>query len=121
MGYESVEVSKKNFNIPAEILTEIRKRDKKCAYCHKAMVFPYERVKAIDSATIEHLNREGPFNWEDGLLKEDIVICCVACNSSRGQKLLADWFASPYCAARKISAKSVTKPVSDYLLRKSLT
>ncbi|HEV7701497.1 MAG TPA: hypothetical protein VGO43_14805 [Pyrinomonadaceae bacterium] len=104
------------FKIPAEVLTAIRERDRACAYCGKAMVFPYERARCSDSATIEHLNRDGPFDWPE-CQAEDLVICCSACNSSRGQKLLTDWFASRYCLDRKITAETVSDAVREYLRR----
>ena len=45
-----------NFGIPEEKLQKIRSRDKKCAYCHKKMIYPYDVNRRKDSATIEHLN-----------------------------------------------------------------
>ena len=36
-----------------------------------------------DKATIEHLNREGPFYWSGGLVEEHLVIACGRCNASR--------------------------------------
>ncbi len=111
-------MTKNKFRIPSDILSSIRERDTNCAYCHKSMVFPHERSRSGDSATIEHLNREGPFYWADGLRHADIVICCGACNSSRGVKLLQDWFDSPYCTERAITALTVSEPVRNYLARK---
>lgn len=69
-----------------------------------------------DWATIEHLNFAGPFYWKDGLQAEEIVICCGSCNSSRGVKKLPDWFSSPYCIERNITAATVAAPVKKYLL-----
>jgi hypothetical protein len=109
------------FRIPDDVLEPIRERDSNCAYCGNEMVYPYERARARESATIEHLNREGPFYWgENGFLAVDIVICCGSCNSSRGRKLLADWFESSYCLERGIAAETVAEPVRDYLCRKSI-
>jgi len=65
--------------------------------------------------TIEHLNRLGPFYWSDGLEEKHLVIVCGQCNSSRGRKLLADWFASPYCVAKRINAKTVAPRIRQYL------
>ena len=105
------------FGIPESVLAEIRVRDDVCAYCRKQMLFPYDKTNVADSATIEHLNREGPFHWKDGLEARDIVICCSACNSSRGQKLLTEWFESRYCLERGINADSVSETVRAYLDR----
>lgn len=107
------------FGIPKEVIEAIRVRDVNCAYCGKEMLFPYDRKRATGSATIEHLNFDGPFYWKDGLLPEDIVICCGSCNSSRGIKRLEDWFASAYCVKNAICIESVSEAVRDYLKRKA--
>jgi len=97
----------------------LRERDKTCAYCHKAMqTFP--EIKAgrgarEDLASIEHLNFDGPFYIKDGLRIEDIVICCIGCNSSRGVRRHLDWFKSAYCAQRNINPDTVAVPVQNYL------
>lgn len=83
------------------------------------MIDPYERARARDSVTIEHLNCEGPFYWgEEGFFAKDIVICCGSCNSSRGKKTLPDWFASSYCVERGINIETVAEAVREYLFRK---
>ena len=68
-----------------------------------------------NKATIEHLNRNGPFYWGDGLREEHLVIVCIQCNASRGRKRLKDWFASAYCKERGISARTVAPRVKQYL------
>ena len=68
-----------------------------------------------DKVTIEHLNRYGPFYWSDGLREEELVLCCGACNSSRGRKLLTVWFEASYCRAKGISSATVAEEVRQYL------
>ena len=68
-----------------------------------------------DEATIEHLNFAGPFYIRDGLRREDLVICCRGCNSSRGERRLLDWFKLDYCASRNINEDTVAEPVTRYL------
>jgi hypothetical protein len=70
---------------------------------------------ARGKATIEHLNREGPFYWPEGLEERHLVIACGQCNSSRGRKRLIDWFESAYCAERGISARTVCGRGGQYL------
>ena len=53
--------------IPETELLKIRARDNRCVYCHKKMIFPYISNRQKDSATIEHLNIDGPFYWKEGL------------------------------------------------------
>ena len=105
------------FGIPKKELQKIRTRDKKCVYCHIEMIFPYDINNRKDSATIEHLNFDGPFYWDKGLKAEDIVICCGSCNSSRGIKKLQDWFKIQYCIIRNINQNTVSNSVKEYLKR----
>jgi hypothetical protein len=108
---------KNKFGIPKKVLQKLHQRDKKCVYCHKKMIFPYDVNNRKDSATIEHLNYDGPFYWDKGLKAEDIVFCCGSCNSSRGRKKLTDWFKTNYCIARNINENTVSKSVREYLKR----
>ncbi|MEM2138112.1 MAG: hypothetical protein QW568_03425 [Candidatus Anstonellaceae archaeon] len=107
-----------SFGIPNGELLKIRERDKNCVYCHKEMLYPFVSGRQGDCATIEHLNFDGPFYWEDGLQIEDIVLCCGSCNSSRGTKKLSDWFRTKYCIDKNINENTVADPVKEYLNRK---
>jgi hypothetical protein len=104
------------FGIPEKMLIEIRDRDQNCVYCHKKMIYPYNKNNAKDSATIEHLNYDGPFYWKTGLQEEDIAICCGECNSSRGKKELKKWFKSSYCKENKINKDTVSSPIKKYII-----
>ncbi len=108
------------FGIPEDQLEKVFLRDKNCSYCGKRMIFPYNINNRKNSATIEHLNFDGPFYWKDGLKIEDIVIVCGSCNSSRGIKPLPVWFKTLYCKERNINKKTVSTPVKKYLERKNL-
>jgi hypothetical protein len=104
------------FGIPQEEECRLREKFKDCAYCRQPMK---EHLGVLgcpsDKATIEHLNRHGPFYWKDGLLEADLVLCCGSCNSSRGTKRLFDWFKSPYCVQKGITASTVADEVKWYL------
>ena len=106
------------FGIPDDIERSIRARDTVCVYCGGTMK-EHSRFRGCkkDKATIEDLNFDGPFYWDEGLKVEDIVICCASCNASRGDKPLHAWFESAYCIARGISAATVAAPVKEYLER----
>jgi coenzyme F420-reducing hydrogenase gamma subunit len=67
-----------------------------------------------DKATIEHLNRNGPFYWRESLQEKHLVIACGRCNSSRGRKRLGDWFASAYCREERINSRTVAARVKQY-------
>ncbi len=104
------------FGIPHDVENRLRLRFTACAYCGQAMrQHAQTRGCPSDKVTIEHLNRSGPFYWSQGLREEDLVLCCGACNSSRGASLLADWLESSYCRERGISAATVAEEVRRYL------
>lgn len=84
------------------------------------MFFPFDVDNRQDSATIEHLNFDGPFYWREGLKFENVVICCGTCNSNRGVKTLQEWFKSQYCVERNINKSTVSEPVKNYLKRSEL-
>jgi hypothetical protein len=95
----------------------LRRTYQVCAYCRGAM-----RVHAgisgcpADKATIEHLNRKGPFYWSSRRLQEKhLVIACGRCNASRGRKRFIDWFDSPYCRKWGINRETVAPRVRQYL------
>jgi hypothetical protein len=116
-SFISMVMAKNKFGIPENVLSQMRSRDKDCVYCRKIMIYPFARKEQRDCATIEHLNFDGPFYWRERLQADDIVLCCGSCNSSRGVKKLADWFATRYCRDRNINAKTVAAPVRSYLRR----
>src|SRR5262245_35553347 len=105
-----------SWHIPKEVETRLRKKFTVCAYCGRQMKL-HLGVKGSpgDKATFEHLNRNGPFYWSDGLQEKDVVITCAQCNASRGRKTLVDWFKSLYCLQRGISQETVAPEVRDYL------
>ena len=63
-----------------------------------------------DWATIEHLNHLPP--WDN---PKTIAICCSSCNSSRGNKLITEWFESSFCKEKGINAQTVGQPVLAYI------
>jgi hypothetical protein len=105
------------WQIPHEVELRLRTEFARCAYCGRRFHSPVGlRGTCGTQATIEHLNRHGPFYWSDGLKEEDLVIVCGRCNCSRGKKRLSEWFASPYCLSRRIGARTVAARVKKYLL-----
>lgn len=99
------------YGIPEEALSKIRARDTACIYCHKEMR-EYAGVRGTpgDKATIEHLNNKPP--WDN---PNTVAICCGSCNASRGNKMLVDWFKTPYCMERNINEETVAEPVKEYV------
>jgi hypothetical protein len=108
------------FGIPTDVMLEITSRDKNCAYCSKRLIYPYDPTNRNDSATIEHLDFDGPFYWIDDLKPENIVMVCGSCNSSRGIKLLNKWLESEYCLSKNITNDTVSLTVKQYLINNPL-
>ena len=99
---------KNNYGLPKKEIENIFERDKSCVYCGKKMTKNSDNGK--NWPTIEHLNFLPPWNNP-----ETVVICCWSCNSSRGNKKIADWFKLPYCLDRSINEKTVTTQVRQYI------
>ncbi|MEO8638171.1 MAG: HNH endonuclease [Candidatus Taylorbacteria bacterium] len=97
------------YGIPEDFLKKIRKRDKLCVYCRKEMIVPRKGTTQRNWATIEHMSDK-----KSGNEPQSIVICCGSCNSSRRMSF-EKWFKTPYCMKRNINAKTVAKPVKDYM------
>lgn len=103
----------KRFGIPAEVERRLRERDASCVYCKK----DFSNSSQRDKPTIEHLNENPPFFWQDGLTEAGLAKCCWSCNSSRGRKTLTDWLRTPYCTNRDrpINHDTVATPVKRFL------
>ncbi len=102
---------KNNYGLPKVELQKIFERDKVCVYCKKEMKNHSADNKRADWFTVEHLNYLPPWNNPT-----TVTICCWACNSSRGNKKIRDWFKTPYCVDRDIKENTVSKPVQKYLI-----
>ena len=99
------------WDIPDWLESEVRARDKKCVYCGIEMFQKMPRGsprKAV--ATWEHI-----INDARVVTRENIALCCSACNSSKGQKTLADWLQSTYCVRRGVNEDAVAQIVKDAL------
>lgn len=103
-------MGKNRYGLPEKELDRIRARDRACVYCHKTMIPPGAGGPRTDWATIEHLNHLPP--WDN---PDTVAICCSSCNSSRGNRLLRDWFKGAYCHSRGINERTVAEPVRQYL------
>ncbi len=91
------------WNIPAELEQEVRQRDKSCVYC--AIVFG-----TANRPSWEHIVNDARI-----ITRENISLCCRACNSSKGVKPLEVWLESVYCKRRGISRETVAEVVKKAL------
>lgn len=99
------------WGIPSWLEAEVRERDKNCIYCGVQMVEkPLEGGSRKTVATWEHIINDASI-----VTRENIALCCVSCNSSKGAKKLKDWLQSKYCKDRGINEYTVA-----VLVKKSL-
>lgn len=99
------------WNIPDWLESEVIARDTKCVYCGS----PF--------ATLAGPRRSRP-SWEHivndvlNVTRENIVLCCIGCNSSKGARELAVWLSSAYCQERGIDQNTIAPVVRAALLRR---
>jgi hypothetical protein len=100
-----------HWGIPDWLEREVKERDKTCVYCGIQMIEqmpPSGSRKTV--ATWEHIINDARI-----VTRENIVRCCVACNSSKGTKTLPEWLQSSYCKKRGISKDTVAEIVKEAL------
>ena len=90
------------WNIPAWLEAEVLARDKDCVYC--AWTFDVIATERGKVASWEHI-----VNDVNIVTRENIVLCCVSCNASKGGKSLAKWLQSAYCQSRGITIDSIAQ------------
>ncbi len=87
------------WNIPTWLEREVLARDIACIYCGSPFATATTRR---ERPSWEHI-----INDEAIITRENIALCCIGCNASKGTKALAVWLQTPYCAARGISSASI--------------
>ena len=92
------------WNIPEALEREIIDRDRCCVYC--GVDFTARSASRSATPSWEHIVNDARL-----VTRENIVRCCVACNSSKGTKRLREWLNSTYCRARGITPRSVAAVV----------
>lgn len=99
------------WNIPDWLENEVRARDKTCVYCGVEMLHNVPRGRTRkNAATWEHI-----INDAKNVTRENIALCCSACNSSKGQKTLATWLHSAFCVKRGVTENTVAQIVKAAL------
>jgi len=93
------------WNIPVWLEQEVKQRDKSCVYC--GVVFGVE-----NRPSWEHIVNDARI-----VTRENISLCCRACNSSKGVKPLEVWLESEYCKRRGISRDMVADVVKAALMK----
>jgi len=96
------------WGIPKEIEEFVRDRDTACVYC--GVVFSTGGSSRKNKPSWEHIINDIRINGTD-----NIALCCMSCNASKGGKLLDDWLKSSYCKNKKISKDTVAPFVKRHL------
>jgi hypothetical protein len=99
------------WRIPDWLENEVRARDKTYVYCGVEMLQKVPRGESRNAlATWEHI-----INDEDIITRENVALCCLACNRNKGNRPLADWLQSTYCAKNGINEHTVAQIVKNAL------
>ena len=95
-----------SWGIPKDVEDFVKQRDTKCVYCgHEFLDSPESRKQKL---SWEHIVNDIRINGID-----NISLCCMSCNASKGAKLLEDWIKSDYCKRNKITKDSVAQVVKE--------
>ncbi|MCK3684331.1 hypothetical protein [Maribellus sp. YY47] len=92
------------WSIPKNVEQIVRERDTACVYC--GVSFSCESNSRKSKPSWEHIINDIRINGTD-----NIALCCVSCNASKGSKLLKDWLESDYCKKKEITVDSVAEIV----------
>ena len=96
------------WNIPEWMENEVIERDQVCVYCGVQFT-PHEQCRKT-SPSWEHIVNDARI-----VTLENITLCCISCNASKGAKDLTDWLNSSYCKKKKITADTVADVVKQAL------
>jgi hypothetical protein len=96
------------WNIPNWLEREVAARDTDCVYCRLPFANPSGPRRSRPSW--EHV-----VNDITVISRENIVLCCIGCNSSKGAKDLGVWLSSHYCQSRGITPTTVAPVVRNVL------
>ena len=86
------------WKIPRDLALAVIARDIRCIYCDREFGGPQGPRAACPSW--EHI-----VNDELIVNLENIALCCVGCNASKGTKPLGVWLSAKYCTDREIKQK----------------
>ncbi len=89
------------WNIPTEIALAVIARDARCFYCRRAF-------SALNGPRAQRPSWEHIVNDESLVGLDNIALCCIACNASKGTKPLGQWLTTTYCRDRAISSETLS-------------
>ena len=96
------------WGIPQWLEAEVIGRDGRCVYCGSSFA-------GLDGPRRSRASWEHIINDAQIVTRENIALCCIGCNASKGARSLESWLSSRYCVARGISGESVAPVVQAAL------
>jgi hypothetical protein len=97
------------WGIPKEVEQKVIERDSTCVYC--GIEFIDGDKSRTTKPSWEHIVNDIRINGTN-----NIALCCMSCNASKGSKLLEDWLNSEYCQRKAITPNSVAEVVKNAML-----
>jgi hypothetical protein len=97
------------WGIPSEVEKTVRKRDTQCVYC--GVDFTQKNHSRKTKPSWEHIVNDIRINGIN-----NIALCCISCNASKGAKSLDDWLKSDYCKKKGITKNSVAIVVKEAIM-----
>ncbi|MEQ8581404.1 MAG: hypothetical protein RIC30_03180 [Marinoscillum sp.] len=94
------------WGIPKEVENHVKTRDTCCVYCRTK--FKSDNGSRSAKPSWEHIVNDIRLNGTN-----NIALCCISCNASKGSKLLEDWLKSNYCIKKDINKNSVACVVKN--------
>ena len=88
------------WGIPDWLEKEVRVRDGRCIYC--GVDFAVDSAQRRARPSWEHIVNDAGI-----VTRENIALCCIGCNASKGVKSLSVWLQSKYCVSRGIAMGSI--------------
>lgn len=94
------------WNIPLWMEKIIKDRDKRCVYC--GVDFTSNKEDRKSSPSWEHIVNDSRI-----VTLENICLCCVSCNASKGSKDINDWLNSLYCKKKGITIDTLSEVIKN--------
>ncbi|WP_298496956.1 HNH endonuclease [uncultured Algibacter sp.] len=94
------------WGIPIDVEIFVKERDKNCVYCGVEFFESNDSRKSKPSW--EHIVNDIRINGKD-----NIALCCISCNASKGAKLIEDWLQSEYCKRKNITIDNIATVVKE--------
>ncbi len=96
------------WGIPKEVEQIVLQRDTECVYC--GIKFSTDNILRKNKPSWEHIVNDIRINDAD-----NIALCCISCNASKGAKHIDTWLESNYCKSNQISVNSVATVVKNVI------